>query len=385
MAREPVIILAKRAAIGSLLGGLGDLSAVDLGAQLTRQTMAAAGVDPAAVQQTILGCVLPAGQGMNVARQVAIAAGISDSRPAFTINQVCGSGLKSVELAAQQIRLGEADLVLAGGIESMSRAPFLLQGWRGGQYSDTTLLDSLYRDGLLDSFEGIHMGITAERLAADFAISREAQDAYASESQSRYWDARESLADEILPIDAAAGPFSEDEHPRRTSPEKLANLAPAFQPDGSVTAGNSSGLNDGAAIVLVADRDWADANSLTYDFVLRGFVNVGLDPGRMGLGPVGAIRGLRERFNITDADIDLYEINEAFAAQTLAVLKSLDLDAAKVNVNGGAIALGHPLGASGARILVTLIHELKRRDARCGIASLCIGGGMGIAALVETI
>ncbi|MDP6350346.1 MAG: acetyl-CoA C-acyltransferase [Dehalococcoidia bacterium] len=384
MTPDPVIILAKRTAIGRLLGALSDLSAVDLGAQLARRTLAAAGVDPAAIQQTILGCVLQAGQGMNVARQVAIAVGIPESRPAFTINQVCGSGLKSVELAAQQIRLGEADLVLAGGVESMSRAPFLLQGWRGrGQHSETTLLDSLYRDGLLDSFEGIHMGITAERLAADFDISREAQDAYAAESQSRYREAQESLAEEILPIDTAVGAFSVDEHPRQTSPEKLANLAPTFQPDGSVTVGNSSGLNDGAAIVLVADRDWADANSLAYNFALRGFVNVGLDPGRMGLGPVDAIRGLRERFDITDADIDLCEINEAFAAQTLAVLKALDLDAAKVNVNGGAIALGHPLGASGARILVTLLHELKRRDARRGIASLCIGGGMGIAALVE--
>jgi len=383
VASDPVVILAKRTAIGRLLGGLSDLSAVDLGAQLARQTLAVAGIDTGDIQQTILGCVLQAGQGMNVARQVAIAAGIPESRPAFTVNQVCGSGLKSVELAAQQIRLGEAHLVLAGGVESMSRAPFLLQGWRGGQHSESTLLDSLYRDGLLDSFEGIHMGITAERLAAEFAISRDAQDRFAAESHARYWTARESLADEILPIDTAAGPFSEDEHPRRTSPEKLANLAPAFQPDGSVTAGNSSGLNDGAAIVLVADRDWADANSLSYDFVLRGFINLGLDPGRMGLGPVGAIGGLWERSSVTDADIDLYEINEAFAAQTLAVLKSLDLSTDRVNVNGGAIALGHPLGASGARILVTLLHELKRRNARRGIASLCIGGGMGIAALVE--
>jgi acetyl-CoA C-acetyltransferase len=383
MPGDPVILTAKRTAIGRLLGGLSELSAVDLGAQLARQTLAAAGVDPAAIQQVILGCVLQAGQGMNVARQVAITAGIPIDRPAFTVNQVCGSGLKSVELAAQQIRLGEAHLVLAGGIESMSRAPFLLQGWRGGQHDETTLLDSLYRDGLLDSFEGIHMGITAERLATEFAISREAQDAYAAESQSRYWNAREALAEEILPIETAGGSFAMDEHPRQTSPEKLANLAPAFQPDGTVTAGNSSGLNDGAAIVLVADRDWADANSLPYDFALRGFINVGLDPGRMGLGPVGAIRGLWERFDLADADIDLYEVNEAFAAQTLAVLKSLDLDATKVNVNGGAIALGHPLGASGARILATLLHELRRRKARCGIASLCIGGGMGIAALVE--
>ena len=383
MAGDPVIVIAKRTAIGRLMGRLSGVSAVDMGAQLTRQVLAEADVDPANIDQTVLGCVLQAGLGMNVARQVAMAAGIPESKPAFTVNQMCGSGLKSVELASQQIRLGEADLVLAGGVENMSQAPFLLQGWRGGRRADATLLDSLYRDGLLDSFEGIHMGITAERLADEFQIDRARQDAFAAESHARYWPARELLVEEIRPIETADGPFVEDQHPRRTSREKLAGLDPAFKPGGTVTAGNASGLNDGGAAVLVAARDWADRNDVSYDFVLRGFVNVGLDPGRMGLGPVGAIRGLWERFGIDDSDIDLYEINEAFAAQTLAVMKSLDLSAAKVNVNGGAIALGHPLGASGARILVTLTHELRRRRARRGIAALCIGGGMGIAALVE--
>ena len=385
MSADAVIVSAKRSAIGRLMGGLGELPAVDMGIQLARATISAVGISPGQVDQTILGCVLQAGQGMNVARQVALGAGVPRERPGFTVNQVCGSGLKSVELAVQQIRLGEADLVLASGIENMSRAPFLLQDWRGRTGHPTTLLDSLYRDGLLDSFEGIHMGLTAERLAEEFDISRDQQDAFALQSHERSWDARERLAAEIVPLSVGGDLFETDEHPRRTSQEKLANLPPVFKPDGTVTAGNAAGLNDGAAVVLVAGRDWAEENGLPYEFVLRGFVNVGLDPGRMGLGPVGAIQGLWSRFGLTAGDIGLYEINEAFSAQTLAVLKALELPQDTVNVNGGAIALGHPLGASGARILVTLIHEMGRRDSKRGIASLCIGGGMGIAALVEAL
>ncbi len=383
MVADPVILTAKRSAIGRLNGRLSELPAVEMGVQIARATLSAAGIDPAKVDQTILGCVLQAGQGMNVARQVAIGAGVPLERPGFTVNQVCGSGLKSVELAVQQIRLGESHLVLAGGIENMSRAPFLLQGWRGRTDRPTTLLDSVYRDGLLDSFEGIHMGLTAERLAHDFNISRPDQDAFALQSHQRYWAARERLAAEIIPLSIDGDLFDADEHPRQTSLEKLASLKPAFKPDGTVTAGNASGLDDGAAIVLVAAREWADANGHSYDFLLRGFVNVGLDPGRMGLGPVGSIRGLWSKFGLAAGDVDLYEINEAFAAQTLAVLQSLELSQDAVNVNGGAIALGHPLGASGARILVTLLHEMARRDSKRGVASLCIGGGMGIAALVE--
>ena len=385
MNRDAVILLARRSAIGRLMGGLSELPAVEMGVQLARAALSVAGVDPAKVDQTILGCVLQAGQGMNVARQVALGAGVPQEMPGFTVNQVCGSGLKSIELAAQQIQLGESHLVLVGGIENMSRAPFLLEGWRGRTDRPTTLLDSLYRDGLLDSFEGIHMGLTAERLAGDFSISRDEQDAFALQSQQRYRDARDRLAAEIIPLSVGGDLIDTDEHPRQTSIEKLASLKPAFKSDGAVTAGNASGLNDGAAIVLVAGREWADKNGLAYQFVLRGFVNVGLDPGRMGLGPVGAIRGLWSKFGLTARDIDLYEINEAFAAQTLAVLHSLELPQDTVNVNGGAIALGHPLGASGARILVTLLHEMARRDSKRGIASLCIGGGMGIAALVEAI
>ncbi len=385
MNRDAVILLARRSAIGRLMGGLSELPAVEMGVQLARAALSVAGVDPAKVDQTILGCVLQAGQGMNVARQVALGAGVPQEMPGFTVNQVCGSGLKSIELAAQQIQLGESHLVLVGGIENMSRAPFLLAGWRGRTDRPTTLLDSLYRDGLLDSFEGIHMGLTAERLAGDFSISRDEQDAFALQSQQRYRDARDRLAAEIIPLSVGGDLIDTDEHPRQTSIEKLASLKPAFKSDGAVTAGNASGLNDGAAIVLVAGREWADKNGLAYQFVLRGFVNVGLDPGRMGLGPVGAIRGLWSKFGLTARDIDLYEINEAFAAQTLAVLHSLELPQDTVNVNGGAIALGHPLGASGARILVTLLHEMARRDSKRGIASLCIGGGMGIAALVEAI
>ena len=385
MNRDAVILLARRSAIGRLMGGLSELPAVEMGVQLARAALSVAGVDPAKVDQTILGCVLQAGQGMNVARQVALGAGVPQEMPGFTVNQVCGSGLKSIELAAQQIQLGESHLVLVGGIENMSRAPFLPAGWRGRTDRPTTLLDSLYRDGLLDSFEGIHMGLTAERLAGDFSISRDEQDAFALQSQQRYRDARDRLAAEIIPLSVGGDLIDTDEHPRQTSIEKLASLKPAFKSDGAVTAGNASGLNDGAAIVLVAGREWADKNGLAYQFVLRGFVNVGLDPGRMGLGPVGAIRGLWSKFGLTARDIDLYEINEAFAAQTLAVLHSLELPQDTVNVNGGAIALGHPLGASGARILVTLLHEMARRDSKRGIASLCIGGGMGIAALVEAI
>ena len=385
MSADVVILIARRSAIGRLMGGLSELPAVEMGVQLARATLSAAGIDARKVDQTILGCVLQAGQGMNVARQVAIGAGVPVDRPGFTVNQVCGSGLKSIELAAQQIRLGESHLVLAGGIENMSRAPFLLEGWRGRTGRPTTLLDSLYRDGLLDSFDGIHMGLTAERLADDFRISRDAQDAFALQSQQRYWEARDCLAAEVIPLTVGGELFDTDEHPRQTSLEKLASLKPAFKPDGAVTAGNASGLNDGAAIVLVAGREWADENGLAYQFVLRGFVNVGLDPGRMGLGPVGAIRGLWSKFGLTADKIDLYEINEAFAAQTLAVLQSLEIPQESVNVNGGAIALGHPLGASGARILVTLLHQMARQDSKKGIASLCIGGGMGIAALVEAI
>ena len=390
-ARPDVVILAaKRTAIGRLLGAFKGTSAVELGRQLAEHTLRAAGVSPADVDQTILGCVLQAGLGLNPARQVAVLAGLPVERPAFTLNQVCGSGLKAVELAAQQIWLGEASVVLAGGVENMTRAPHLLPEARQGlRLGDGALVDSLQRDGLVDSFENIHMGCTAERIAERMRITREDQDAFALASQTRYRAARAKLAEEICPIvtETRSGPVSveADEHPRETSLEALAALRPAFQPDGTITAGNASGITDGAALAVVAARAWAGARGLGYDFVLRGFQTVGVEPGLMGLGPIGAIRGLRERHGLSDADIDLYEINEAFAAQTLGVIRELGISAGKVNVNGGAVALGHPLGATGCRILVTLVHEMRRRGARRGIAALCVGGGMGNAALIEAV
>ena len=293
-----------------------------------------------------------------------------------------------MQLAAQQVWLEQSRVVLAGGVERMSGAPFLIpRDAAGAPDASASPTDALHEDGLMDSFERIPMGCTAERIVSLLGISRAEQDAFALESQRRYQAARERLAEEISPV-SVPGPDGSvevgvDEHPRETSQSALAGLAPVFQKDGTVTAGNASGINDGAALAVVASRRWADAGGLRYRHVLRGFHSVGIEPGLMGLGPVEAIRGLLERRGLRDEDIDLYEINEAFAGQILGVLRTLDLDPARVNVNGGAIALGHPIGASGGRILVTLTHEMRRRNARRGVAALCIGGGMGLAALVE--
>ncbi len=385
---EAVILAARRTPIGKYLGALAGLSASELGRQLAVDLLGAARIDPEKIDHVIVGCALQAGLGMNLARQVAVKAGIPVERPAFTVNQVCGSGLLAVELAAQRVWLGQSRVVLAGGVERMSGAPFLTPRDSEG-VADTTALpiDALQGDGLVDSFEHIPMGCTAERVASELGISRSEQDAYALESQRRYQAARDRLADEISPISASSanGPteISVDEYPRKTSMAALAGLRPVFQEGGTVTAGNASGINDGAALAVVASRRWADEKGRRYDLVLRGFHSVGIEPGLMGLGPVKAIRGLLERHGLRDKDIDLYEINEAFAGQVLGVLRLLELDPAKVNVNGGAIALGHPIGASGCRILVTLTHEMRRRSAQRGVAALCIGGGMGIAALIE--
>ena len=385
---EAVILAARRTPIGKYLGALAGLSASELGRQLAVDLLRVANIDPEQIDQSIIGCALQAGLGMNVARQIAVRARIPVERPAFTVNQVCGSGMLAVQLAAQQVWLKQSRVVLAGGVERMSGAPYLTPRDAEGN-PDTTAshIDSLQGDGLVDSFEHIHMGCTAERIAAERDISRVEQDAYALESQRRYQAARDRLAEEISPITASSssGPveIGIDEHPRETSIARLAGLRPVFQEAGTVTAGNASGINDGAALAVVASRNWADDLGHGYDHVLRGFHTVGIEPGLMGLGPVEAIRGLLESHGLGDDDIDLYEINEAFAGQVLGVLRHLDLDASKVNVNGGAIALGHPIGASGSRILVTLTHEMRRRNARRGIAALCVGGGMGIAALVE--
>lgn len=386
---DAVILSARRTPIGRYLGALADLSATELGRQLAVDLLRTADVDPAQIDQVIVGCALQAGLGMNVARQIAVRAGIPVERPAFTVNQVCGSGMLAVHLAAQQVWLGQSRVVLAGGVEAMSGAPFLTPRDSEGAFDGTAAsTDSLQGDGLVDSFEHIHMGCTAERIASEIRISRSEQDAYALESQRRYQAARDRMAEEISPVTVSGsdGPLEigVDEHPRATSDTDLAGLRPAFQQGGTVTAGNASGINDGAALAVVASRNWADDLGHGYDHVLRGFHTVGIEPGLMGLGPVEAIRGLLDRQGLRDDDIDLYEINEAFAGQVLGVLRLLDVDASKVNVNGGAIALGHPIGASGCRILVTLTHEMRRRNARRGVAALCVGGGMGIAALVES-
>ena len=385
---EAVILAARRTPIGKYLGALAGLSASELGRQLAVDLLRVANINPEHIDQSIIGCALQAGLGMNVARQVAVRARIPVERPAFTVNQVCGSGMLAVQLAAQQVWLKQSRVVLAGGVERMSGAPYLTpRDAEGAPDPTASPVDSVQGDGLMDSFEHIHMGCTAERIAAELDISRAEQDAYALESQRRYQAARERLAEEITPISASSssGPveIGVDEHPRETSDSALAGLTPVFQEAGTVTAGNASGINDGAALAVVASRRWADDQRLPYDHVLRGFNTVGIEPGLMGLGPVQAIRGLLESHGLGDDDIDLYEINEAFAGQVLGVLQQLGLDASKVNVNGGAIALGHPIGASGCRILVTLTHEMRRRNARRGIAALCVGGGMGIAALVE--
>ena len=385
---ETVILAARRTPIGRFLGALAGLNATELGRQLAVDLLRRTHIDPEQIDHVIVGCALQAGLGMNVARQIAVKAGIPVERPAFTVNQVCGSGLLAVQLAAQQVWLGQSHLVLAGGVERMSGAPFLTpRNGEGAPELTASPIDSLQGDGLVDSFENIHMGCTAERIVSKLGISRAEQDAYALESQRRYQAARGQLAAEISPISAptANGPveINADEHPRETSRSALAGLRPVFQRDGTVTAGNASGINDGAALAAISSRRWADDHGHRYDHALRGFHSVGIEPGLMGLGPVEAIRGLLERQRLSDDDIDLYEINEAFAGQVLGVLRLLDLDAAKVNVNGGAVALGHPIGASGCRILVTLTHEMRRRSAKRGVAALCVGGGMGIAALVE--
>ncbi len=386
---EAVILESKRTAIGAFGGALRNLSAPELGRQVTEQLIAMTHLNPSDVDQAIIGCVLQAGLGLNVARQIAIRAGIPVECPAFTVNEVCGSGLKAVELAAQEIWLGNRHLVLAGGVESMSRAPFLIDRMESTNVcSDRAPIDHIQHDGLLDPFIHEAMAHTAEVVASESSISRADQDAYAATSYARYFKARALLADEIVPVVLASDDgdvlFDTDEPPRETTQDALARLEPLLSSSGTVTAGNASNLSDGAALSLIADRLWADRHNLPYKFVLRGFETVGLDPARMGLGPVKAIRALWQRFGLSALDIDLYEINEAFAGQLLAVIQRLDLTPDRVNVNGGAVALGHPLGASGCRLVVTLTHEMARRGARRGIAALCIGGGMGIAVLIES-
>ncbi|MBE3557824.1 MAG: acetyl-CoA C-acetyltransferase [Ktedonobacteraceae bacterium] len=389
--QDAVIVSGVRTAIGTYGGGLAEVPAVKLGEICIRAALERADVRPEQVDEVIMGNVLQAGLGMNPARQAAIGAGLPVTVPSMTVNKVCGSGLKAVMLAAQSIRLGEAEIVVAGGMESMSRAPYLLEKARFGyRMNDGALVDEMIRDGLWDVFNDCHMGITAENVCADYHLSREELDQFALESQQRAVHAIDTglFRDEIVPVEVPGrkGPtiFDTDQQPRRdTSMEALAKLRPAFKQGGEVTAGNSSGLNDGAAALVVMSRRKAEQLGLQPMATIRASASAGVEPRIMGIGPIPATRRALEKAGLRVSDMDLIEANEAFAAQSVAVGKELGFDRSKLNVNGGAIALGHPIGASGARILVTLLYEMRRRQARYGLSTLCIGGGQGVALIVE--
>ena len=386
--QDVVIVAATRTAIGAFQGALANVSAVELGSIVIRALLEKTGLDPASVDEVILGQVLIAGCGQNPARQSAINAGLPHSVPALTVNKLCGSGLKTVTMAAQAIRCGDADVIIAGGMESMSLAPYVLAKARTGlRMGHAQLADSLLQDGLLDAFNDYHMGITAENLVDCYNLTREEQDNYAARSQRLACAAIEAgrFCDEITPVaipQRKGEPllFATDEQPRaQTSAESLATLKPAFKKDGSVTAGNSSTINDGAAAVLLMSAAKAKALGLPVMATIQSYASAGVDPQIMGIGPVPASNKCLEKAGWSLADLDLIEANEAFAAQALSVGKELGWDIDKVNVNGGAIALGHPIGASGCRVLVSLLHEMIRRDAKKGLATLCIGGGQGVA------
>ena len=387
-----VIVAAARTAVGKFGGTLAKTAAPDLGAHVVRGLLAQAGVPGGAVSEVIMGQVLTAGAGQNPARQTVIKAGLPQGVPGLTINKVCGSGLKAVMLAAQAIRCGDAEIIVAGGQENMSAAPHVLPGSRDGQrMGDWKLIDTMITDGLWDVYNQYHMGTTAENVTKKYGITREMQDALALASQLKAAAAQDAgkFKDEILPFSIAQKKgeplvFSVDEFVnRKTSAEVLAGLRPAFDKTGSVTAGNASGLNDGAAAVLVMSAQRAAALGLTPLAVIRAYASAGLDPSLMGMGPVPASKLCLQKAGWSAHDLDLMEINEAFAAQACAVNQEMEWDTSKINVNGGAIAIGHPIGASGCRILVTLLHEMQRRGANKGLASLCIGGGMGVALAVE--
>ena len=387
-----VIAGALRTAIGKFGGTLAKTPAPDLGAAVIRALLQTSGVKPDAVSEVIMGQVLTAGSGQNPARQASIRAGLPHAIPAMTINKVCGSGLKAVMLAAQAVRCGDADIVIAGGQENMSASPHVLPGSRDGfRMGDAKLVDTMIVDGLWDVYNQYHMGTTAENVAKKYEISRNEQDTFAVASQNKAEAAQKAsrFKDEIVPVMIAQRKgdpvaFAQDEFPKAgTTLDSIAGLRPAFAKDGSVTAANASGLNDGAAALLVMTADRAASLGLQPLAKIRAFASSGVDPALMGMGPVPASRRCLEKAGWTPRDLDLMEINEAFAAQACAVNKEMGWDTSKINVNGGAIALGHPIGASGARVLVTLLHEMRRRNARKGLASLCIGGGMGVALAVE--
>lgn len=390
--RDVVIVSAVRTAIGSFGGSLKDIPAPELGALVVKEALKRVNLKPEMVDEVILGNVLQAGLGQNTARQAVIKAGLPVEVPAMTINKVCGSGLRAVELAAQIIKAGDADVIIAGGMENMSRAPYILNDARWGyRMGAGSLVDSMLSEGLTDIFNGYHMGITAENVAEKWNISREMQDKFALESQLK---AEKAIAEgkfkeEIVPVSIPQRKgepiiFEVDEFPRKGSTiEGLRKLKPAFKKDGTVTAGNASGINDGAAALVVMSLEKAKELDLTPMATIVSYAQGGVDPSIMGYGPYSAVKKALEKGKLELKDIDLVEANEAFAAQSLAVAKDLKLDMNKVNVNGGAIALGHPIGASGARILVTLVHEMQRENVKNGLATLCIGGGMGTAIIIQ--
>ena len=389
---DAVIVSAVRTPVGTLGGQFKDVPATELGTHAVRAALERAQIKGEDVDEVVLGCVLSAGLGQNPARQAAMGAGIPKEVPSTTINMLCGSGLKSVAIASQMIRAGDADVVVAGGMENMSRAPYLLPDARfGARMGDTKMIDSMIHDGLQDAFNDIHMGVTAENLAEQYAISREEQDEFAAASQQKAGQAVNSgtFKDEIVPIEVPAKGGTDtvdtDEHPRAdTTAEGLAKLRAAFKRDGgTVTAGNASGVNDGAAALVVMSASTAAERGLESFGTVESYASVGVEPKIMGIGPVPAVTKALGKAGLELEDIDLFELNEAFAAQSLAVLRELEIESERINPHGGAIAIGHPIGASGGRILVTLLHEMRRRDARRGLATLCVGGGQGQAAIIR--
>jgi acetyl-CoA C-acetyltransferase len=388
---EVVIVAAARTGVGKFGGTLAKIPATELGAHVIKGLLAQTGIDPALISEVILGQVLTAGVGQNAARQAVIRSGLPDHVPAMTINKVCGSGLKATHLAAQALRCGDAEIIIAGGQENMSASPHVLNNSRDGfRMGDAKLTDTMIVDGLWDVYNQYHMGVTAENVAKKFNVSRTEQDEFALASQNKAEAAQKAgkFKDEILPLEIAGKKgstiFDSDEYIKLGSTlEALSSLRPAFNKEGTVTAGNASGINDGAAAVMMMSASKASQLGLKPLAKIRAYASAGLDPSIMGMGPVSASQLCLKRAGWTPQDLDLMEINEAFAAQAIAVNKEMGWDTSKINVNGGAIAIGHPIGASGCRVLVTLIHEMIRRDAKRGLASLCIGGGMGVALAIE--
>jgi acetyl-CoA C-acetyltransferase len=391
MSKKIVLAGAVRTAVGKMGGALANVPASTLGSIVIKEALNRAKISPDQVDEVLMGCVIQAGLGQNVARQASVNAGIPETVPALTLNNVCGSGLKAVNMAAALIEAGEADIIVAGGMENMSAAPFALEKARFGyRMNDGKLVDLMIKDALWDAFNNYHMGITAENIAEKYGITREMQDEFAANSQQKCEKAMAEgkFKDEIVPVPVKLKKetilFDTDEGPRAgVTKESIAKLKPAFKPDGTVTAANASGINDGAAAIIVMSEEKAKELGVKPMATWIAGASAGVDPAIMGVGPAYSTKKVMEKTGLTVDDMDLIEANEAFAAQSLAVIKLLNLDTSKVNVNGGAIALGHPVGASGCRILVTLLHEMQRRNSKYGLATLCVGGGMGVSAIVK--